>query len=273
MSNTLRDDIYPILECFYDIPLVHACKFLSMSAHTLKKLRLKKGIEKWPFDEVRRGTFRLNWAQIQDFRHQVIGNSSYEMRSILEKVDLQAHVMRKIFTQESQMQTMMQSMPVQPVPSRPEIVMPRPPITVQRKVFQTKHDVSIYWDNGCVFWDGLFLDEEEIQRLYHHSMKEAIQKNPSKDTNEAIQQNPSKAQKRKRTRKEYEGMFIWEDINIDDGVYGTCTKQEVAEFQALLHENGYDCQAPSQYEDLLDDEGVLLAQTEANKKWLGIERD
>jgi hypothetical protein len=69
-TNTLRDDVFPIIECFYDIPLIHACKILGMSPHTLKSMRIKKGLDKWPFDEVKNKTFRMTWEDIQNLRNR-----------------------------------------------------------------------------------------------------------------------------------------------------------------------------------------------------------
>jgi hypothetical protein len=79
-TNTLRDDVFPILECFYDIPLIHACKILGMSPHTLKGLRIKKGLDKWPFDDVKNKTFVLSWADIQNLRNKKREEVSFRTR-------------------------------------------------------------------------------------------------------------------------------------------------------------------------------------------------
>jgi hypothetical protein len=136
------------------------------------------------------------------------------------------------------------AVPVFQAPQAPQAVVQNPASieTEQQKPFQSKHDVSVYWDNGRMYWQGFIPDDVESEKS-------------------------EPVQRRKRTREEYETLFIWEDIDFEDGIYGSCTPEEIATFQELLRENGYD--SPS-YSDLLDEDGVLSAQTQANAEWLGI---
>ena len=269
-GTTLRDEIYPILECFYDIPLTHACKFLAMSAHTVKKMRVKKGIQKWPFDEIRRRNFWMTWDQIKERRRQEMDNCSYEIRQILEKVDMQAHLMKKIFTQgdhetsnnlmiqvlQQHPQTVMQAFqpPSLIVTQQPQFTMPRPPIVVQKS--QSKTQAMAPDAHVSTAHDGLY--------------PEYILPDQETGKNTGL---TSEAQPRKMTREECENLFLWEDTDLDDSMYGQCTDQEISNFQSLLHENGYESTAQSPFSDLLDDEGILEAQTKANAEWLGVDDD
>jgi len=145
---------------------------------------------------------------------------------------------------EQKKQAPIPAVPVFQAPPAPLVVV-QPPASIEtepRKQVQSKHDVSVYWENGRMYWRGLFPDDDEYEEC-------------------------EPVQRRKRTREEYENLFIWEDIDFEDGIYGSCTPEEMAIFQELLHENGYD--SPT-YSDLLDEEGVLSTQTQANAEWLGV---
>jgi hypothetical protein len=145
---------------------------------------------------------------------------------------------------EQKKQAPIPAVPVFQAPPAP-LVVAQPPASIEtepRKQVQSKHDVSVYWENGRMYWRGLFPDDDEYEEC-------------------------EPVQRCKRTREEYENLFIWEDIDFEDGIYGSCTPEEMAIFQELLHENGYD--SPT-YSDLLDEEGVLSTQTQANAEWLGV---
>lgn len=72
MTSVPRPDLLPVLPCFFDIPVQEASKMLRLSSHTMLKLRKAQGLARWPYEQVRKGEFQMNWRQIDKARKDMM---------------------------------------------------------------------------------------------------------------------------------------------------------------------------------------------------------
>jgi len=87
------DDILP---CFFDMPLTDAMRILKVSNNSIIKCRKRMGLPKWPFDDIKKGVFKLNWKDISSLRKEHMSGASAETKEVLLAADKRGWLMAKI---------------------------------------------------------------------------------------------------------------------------------------------------------------------------------
>lgn len=85
-----------ILPCFFDMPLSDATKILRVSSHSIIKNRKRMGLSRWPFDEVKRGCFKMNWNEIRALREEKLASADGETKEVLKAAEKRGWLMAKI---------------------------------------------------------------------------------------------------------------------------------------------------------------------------------
>jgi len=86
-----------MLPCFFDVPVKDVLKIVKMSAHTMLKIRKSAGLKAWPFEQVKRGQFRMSWDAIERQRKEAMDSATEKTRHILTVVAKRAWLMRALF--------------------------------------------------------------------------------------------------------------------------------------------------------------------------------
>jgi len=88
------DDILP---CFFDMPLADAMRILKVSNNSIIKCRKRMGLPKWPFDDVKKGVFKLDWKDICNIRKEHLSTASDNIKEVLLAADKRGWLMAKIY--------------------------------------------------------------------------------------------------------------------------------------------------------------------------------
>lgn len=78
-------DILPYIQCFYHVPVKVVYEVLGMSHHTLAPIRRKWNLQRWPFADICRGSFRIDgiyvtWDDIEARRKEMMALPNIDPR-------------------------------------------------------------------------------------------------------------------------------------------------------------------------------------------------
>jgi hypothetical protein len=85
-----------ILPCFFDMPVDDVARIVRVTKRTIVRCRKGMGIQKWPFEDVKKGTFKLNWKDIRELREEQLASAGDTVRPLLEAAQRRGDLMAKI---------------------------------------------------------------------------------------------------------------------------------------------------------------------------------
>jgi hypothetical protein len=85
-----------ILPCFFDMPVDDVTKIVRVTKRTIVQCRKRMGILKWPFEDVKKGTFKMSWRDISNLREEQLASAAEDVRPMLEAAQRRGGLMAKI---------------------------------------------------------------------------------------------------------------------------------------------------------------------------------
>jgi hypothetical protein len=92
----MQHDLDDILPCFFDMTLADATRILKVSGHSIIKCRKRMGIQQWPFDSIKKGVFKLNWAEIRSIREERLSIAKGRSLELLKAAEKRGWLMARI---------------------------------------------------------------------------------------------------------------------------------------------------------------------------------